>query len=99
MTAIIAALEEHADDENVLLHACTALTNLLHNSLENRHRFVEGGGIQILVGQMDRYRQSSKIQRQACWAILTLAGSDDVARAVAMGGACSAVLNAMTEHR
>jgi hypothetical protein len=38
MKAIVTALEEHANDESLLLHGCTLLTNLLHNSLENRHR-------------------------------------------------------------
>jgi hypothetical protein len=98
MKAIVNALEEHADDESLLLHACTLLTNLLHNSLENRHRFVESSGIQILVGQMDRFRLSAKVQRQCCWALLTLAGCDEVARQVAQGGAVSAVANAMTTH-
>jgi hypothetical protein len=41
------------------------------------HRFIESGGIDILVSQMDRYRGNSKIQRACCWAIVTLCGSDD----------------------
>lgn len=36
---IVVAMEEHSDDEALLLHACTALTNLLHNSMENRSRW------------------------------------------------------------
>ncbi len=38
MTAIVAALEAHAEDETVLLHTSTAITNLTHNSMENRMR-------------------------------------------------------------
>jgi hypothetical protein len=39
MTAITRALEKHADDETVLLHVFTAITNLTHNSMENRSRY------------------------------------------------------------
>ena len=36
---VLAAMTKHNDgDESVLLHALTALTNLMHNSLENRSR-------------------------------------------------------------
>lgn len=35
---IIMALQQHFLDETVLLHATTALTNLTHNSMENRSR-------------------------------------------------------------
>jgi hypothetical protein len=38
MTAIVRALERHGDDETVMLHVSTAITNLTHNSLENRSR-------------------------------------------------------------
>jgi hypothetical protein len=40
MAAITRALEQHAEDETVMLHVCTAITNLTHNSLENRSRSV-----------------------------------------------------------
>lgn len=38
MTAIARALERHSEDETVMLHASTAITNLTHNSMENRSR-------------------------------------------------------------
>lgn len=38
MGLITQALEEHAEDETVLLHTSTAITNLTHNSMENRSR-------------------------------------------------------------
>ena len=39
MKCITCALERHVDDETVLLHASTAITNLTHNSMENRSRY------------------------------------------------------------
>ena len=38
MTSVAAALENHSEDETVLLHVTTAITNLTHNSMENRMR-------------------------------------------------------------
>ena len=72
---ILYAMQRHGDeDESVLLHACTALTNLMHNSLENRSRFLEHAGVDLLVRMMDAHKASATIQRQICWTILTLAG-------------------------
>ena len=69
-------MQRHGDeDESVLLHACTALTNLMHNSLENRSRFLEHAGVDLLVRMMDAHKASATIQRQICWTILTLAGT------------------------
>jgi len=39
MASVAAALENHSEDENVLLHVTTAITNLTHNSMENRMRY------------------------------------------------------------
>lgn len=38
MTAIVHALELHDEDETIMLHVSTAITNLTHNSFENRSR-------------------------------------------------------------
>ena len=46
---IIRTMENYPDDEIVQLHACTTLTNLFHNSLENRSRY---GCIYIYTGSI-----------------------------------------------
>mmetsp|Transcript_37952 Transcript_37952/g.65546 ORF Transcript_37952/g.65546 Transcript_37952/m.65546 type:complete len:638 (-) Transcript_37952:139-2052(-) len=99
MTSVAAALENHSEDENVLLHVTTAITNLTHNSMENRMRFVEIGGVELLISMMVRYKESAKLQRQACWAVLSLCGTDEISRTVAQYGGDSAILNAMLYHR
>jgi hypothetical protein len=48
---------------------------------------------------MERHRLNAKIQRQACWALLTVAGSDEIARAVADRPLAAAVVDAMVTHR
>ena len=94
------AMQRHGDeDESVVLHACTALTNLMHNSLENRSRFLEISGVDLLVRLMEAHKETATIQRQVCWTILTLAGSDDASRDVVASGGASAIVNAMAHHR
>lgn len=38
MRCLTAAMGRHGGDESVQLHVCTAITNLAHNSWENRSR-------------------------------------------------------------
>ena len=42
---------------------------------------------------------SVKVQRQACWAILTLAGSDEISRVILGQGADKHLLKAMMQWR
>ena len=99
LVCIERALMSFGHDELVLLHALTALTNLSHNSPDNRHRFLEAKGMEALTAVMDAFIASPKVQRQGCWAILTLAGSDDTGRLVAQAGGGTVVVNAMLSHR
>ena len=96
---IVRAMDAHTDDETVQLHASTMLTNLMHNSSDNRSRFIEASGVEVLVSVMERLSKSAKVQRQCCWTLLTLAGSDDVSRAAVSFGAASAIVSAMISHR
>jgi serine/threonine protein kinase len=96
---IVAAMDNHMGDESVLLHALTAVTNITHNSIDNRFRFLEAQGTEAVLAVMARYEPSAKLQRQACWALLTVAGSDEIARAVAEFPVGAAVVSAMVKHR
>lgn len=53
----------------------------------------------LLVGMMIRFKESAKLQRQACWAVLSLCGTDEISRSIALRGGDSAILNAMLHHR
>lgn len=99
MRCLMNAMDIHSYDEGVQLHICTSITNLTHNSLENRSRFLESGGVTLFVEIMDRFQDSAKYQRQACWAILTLCGSDEACKSVVASGGDSAVVNSMLRHR
>ena len=92
-------MDTHVADETVQLHACTTLTNLFHNSHDNRFRFLESSGVDVLVASMERYIQSVNIQRRACWALLTLVSTDEISRQVSGTGAVTAIVNAMMNHR
>lgn len=60
---------------------------------------MEVGGVDLLVAMMVRYKESAKLMRQACWAVLSLCGTDEISRTVAQHGGDSAILNAMLHHR
>jgi len=102
LTSIITAMETHsAIDEKVLLHCLTSVTNLAHNSQDNRYRFIDAGGMDMLTDSMETYLKSPKVQRQGCWALLTLAGSDETARLVAQAGGSRALMTlvkALLQH-
>ena len=93
------ALRNHISDETVMLHCATAVTNLTHGSKENRSRFEEVSGIPALIQVMDINQHSAKLQRQCCWAILTLSGSDEVANRISEANGDLAVMQAIITHR
>ena len=63
------------------------------------HRFIEADGVEILIGQMDLFKNVAKYQRQALWAMLTLAATDDISRLIVNQGGGTAVLSAMFTHK
>ncbi len=99
MNCIVSALELYSDDINVLTYACTAITNLTHNSIDNRSRFIEAKGAELVITTMNRHAQSVKLQRQGCWCLLTLAGSDELSKELVNYGVISTIINAMLNHR
>ncbi len=62
-------------------------------------RFVEAGGLDLLIGHMELYSSNAKYQRQALWALLTLAATDELSRLIVTKGVSSAILNAMVNHK
>jgi hypothetical protein len=96
---VLSAMDSHSDDETLQQHGFSAITNLAHNSIDNRSRFIELNGVDVIVAIMNRHLSAMKVQRQACWAILTLAGSDEVSRVIIHGGGGQSVVAAMIEHR
>jgi hypothetical protein len=62
-------------------------------------RFLEMEGVELLIAMMVRFKESAKLMRQACWAVLSLCGTDEISRIVAQSGGDSAILNAMLHHR
>ncbi len=99
MKYLCLAMRNHVTDETVLLHSTTAVTNLTHGSRENRSRFEEVGGIPTLVNVMHHNLHSAKLQRQCCWAVLTLSGSDEVAKTISNNNGDISVIQAMITHR
>jgi hypothetical protein len=60
---------------------------------------VEANGIEILLNTMNNYIENSpKIQRQACWAVLTLAGSDDISGIFMKHDGTASVVRALMKY-
>jgi len=57
-----------------------------------------GGGV-LLAFVLNLHISTVKVQRQGMWAILTLAGTDETARAICLSGCDRAAINAMLQHR
>jgi len=89
---------DNEEDIPVLLHLCTAVTNLTHSSPENRSRFLEAGGVPVLIQIMRRQLVQAKVQCQCCWVVLTLAGSNDVAEVISNQGGDLTIIQAMIHH-
>lgn len=98
MQCLSEALHVHFSDETLTLNAFTAVTNLAHGSYENRCRFFECGGIDTLIQTMGVHVALPKLQCQGCWALLTLAGSDEVAEGVVKAQGDRAVIQALLTH-
>jgi Armadillo/beta-catenin-like repeat len=58
--------------------AATAITNMAHNSDDNRLLIVRAGGVPLILDAMQAFATAARLQRQACWALLTLAALDEV---------------------
>ena len=48
---------------------------------------------------MDRYRDNAKVQKQACWVIITLAVDDGISSTIVENGVLPALANALFYHR
>lgn len=67
------------DRIQLLTYVFTLLTNLCHNSYENRCRFMEADGTYTLSSTMEVYLQvSTVVLRQILCFLVTLAGNDDI---------------------
>ena len=54
------------------------MTNLAHNSGRNREELAAAGLVDEVLQAMHTWPADPKLQRQASWALLTLAASDEV---------------------
>ncbi len=57
-------------------------------------------GVEKLIEIMSFYfEKSAKVQQQACWAILTLAGSDEIAHLIIKHKGDEFIMRAMTRYQ
>jgi len=71
------------------------LTNCAHGNDANKRLIAVKGGFSCILDAMEGHLGVEKLQRQACWATLTVAGEERSARRAASDGAVGAILAAM----
>ncbi|CAM9675981.1 unnamed protein product [Ectocarpus sp. 8 AP-2014] len=104
--AILRAMAANPADPELQGEACTAFTNLSHNCDRNRKLVVEGGGYESIITRKcavptkieQTFPGHPKLQRQACWALLTLAANDEISRVIASEGGVGAIIAAMINN-
>jgi hypothetical protein len=62
-------------------------------------RLVESDGVDAMVEVMDAFTDNARVQKQGCWAVLTLAGEDKIADELMRKGVPAALANALYQHR
>ncbi|GMH98336.1 hypothetical protein TrVE_jg12919 [Triparma verrucosa] len=92
---ILRGMKEYPGNVDLQCDAMSALCNLGHESDTNKRLMASRGGVASVLDAMEEHLGSVKVQRQACWALLTVAGDEVAAKRVASDGGVGAVLAAM----
>jgi len=93
--AILAAMSSHASNAALQADGCSALTNVAHGNDANKRTIAAQGGVEVILNAMEEFLGEVKVQRAACWALLTIAGDTVAAGRAASDGAVGALLAAM----
>jgi len=78
--------------------ACSALCNLAHGDAEdhgNRELLEQAGAAAAVCDGMRTWTSDARVQKQACWALLTLAASDSLAVQTYEAGGVAALVAAL----
>ncbi|GMI17541.1 hypothetical protein TrLO_g14803 [Triparma laevis f. longispina] len=92
---ILLGMKNYPDNLELQCDGMSVLCNLGHESDTNKRLIAQRGGVSSVLDAMEGHLGSLKIQRQACWALLTVAGDEVAAKRVASDGGVGAVLAAM----
>jgi Armadillo/beta-catenin-like repeat len=70
---------------------------MAHNSDDNRLLIIKAGGVPLILDAMQAFATDARLQRQACWALLTLAALDEVS-VLLCNYACTLLFHTEAKH-
>jgi len=92
---VVRVLTNCGGDAELMAVGFTCVTNLAHHSPDNRRKLSEAGVVAAVRTGMSEFPLEPKLQRQACWALLTLAASDKIAQEILDNGGVESIVGAM----
>jgi hypothetical protein len=95
LDAVLQVMSTHIEIVDLQKDGCGCLTNVAHGNDVNKRSIANKGGGEVILNAMERFLGDARVQRAACWAILTIGGDEASARRVASDGAVGALLAAM----
>ena len=99
VSAIMHAMDKYALLEGHVLHACSALANLVSIGAEKKDAVASAGGTSRLLNAMARHQQSADIQAKSCFTLAVLADEDYQNKArIIEGKGINRVIDAMRGH-
>lgn len=92
---VLRSMSSYRSNADLQCHGMLALTNLAHENDPNKRLISSRGGVSTVLDAMESHLGEEKVQRQACWALLTISADTVAAQRAAADGAVGAVGAAM----
>lgn len=93
--AVVGAMSGFPTHRATQEQAAAAIVNLGGNNRDLKRALAAAGATRTVLAAMQHFPTDAEILKQCCWAILTLAVDDEIARRLSEEGACQAVVLAM----
>ena len=92
---ILGSMSSYLQNADLQCHGMLCLTNLAHENDANKRLIASHSGATTILDGMEAHLGSLKVQKQACWSLLTISGDTAAAQRAAADGSVGAVLAAM----
>ena len=92
---ILTSMSLHPSRPGFLGASMSSLSNACHGCRVNMRSLSSKGGLSGILDAMERHLGNARLQKQACWAILTASGDPKLARRAESDGCVGALLAAM----
>ena len=96
-SSIITGMLENYDIAESQRVGCQALSNFAHSE-DNRRIISQEGGIETIIGAMNKFISNDDVQKEACKALSNLAINDENKIRIAIEGGIRMIVSAMKNH-